>query len=449
MAAPARRPTSVTVTPAGAVGKRLLAPSDITYLGCFRFPSSGGADLSFSYGQMAGRVVNGQVRLFMLGPVTNGDPLHEFADPGTYSPVVSSAPKATLIKTWGNIYGQARKTWYANGTEKIGYPRYMGSLRWVESRQLLYWTYYDTYNTTGDEDWSIGATKLTASGPVAYGPWKVADPLGSGKQGVWKCVRISEHPVTGELLCGGIVTSGNHSSPWGPNMWTGQWPSETTPAGYGQPTIPIQKYLTYPSMIGAINPDGSWKGGAVRSARRPGDYFFEPIVGGGTFTEIDPTKNGGIGSWTQVDNMGGHQWIDRPTAHGVLFMGKLGAGHIWYRNAGVGNDLCTHGVASPVQITGPVSTDAYPFAMIYDPADLQAVRAGTKVDYTVNAASTINLQARYGIQTSLLTHIGSAKYVGDSYFNPATGRLYVCAPEADAVNSSYFIPLIHVFQVTA
>ena len=135
-------------------------------------------------------------------------------------------------------------------------------------------------------------------------------------------------------------------------------------------------------------------------------------------TEIDPRKNGGVGSWTQVDSLGGSKWIDLPNAHGVLFLGKLGAGHIWYRNAGVGNDLCTHGVASPVNVTGPVSTDAYPFAMIYDPANLTAVRTGTKTDYTVNPVQTINLQSTYGIQTSAITHIGSARFVGDSFPRP-------------------------------
>jgi hypothetical protein len=422
--------------------KRLLTGNDIQYLGAMRFPA--GANVDFSYGSMTGRNVNGQVRLLMLGSITKGDPLYEFADTGVYNVNPAQAPRASLVRSWGDIYGNLRRTWYPTGVEKLNFPRYMGSLQWVESRQLLYWTYYDTYNTTGDEDWCLGATRLDPSGPVAFGPWRPAG--NSGKKGPWKCVRISEHPVTGELLCGSIVMSGNHSSPWGPNLWAGQWPTETTPAGFGAPDIQVQKYLTYPAMIGSVNIDGSWNG-TVKSARRPGDYFFEPINGGGILTEIDPRKNGGIGSWTQMDTLGGAKWIDLPDVHGVLFMGKLGAGHVWYRNAGVGNDLCTHGVASPVQITGPVSTDAYPFAMIYDPADLNAVRTGAKTDYTVNATQTINLQSAYGIQTSRITHIGSAKFVGDSYFDPTTRKLYVCAPEADDTTAGIFTPLVHVFKI--
>ena len=424
--------------------KRVLTSADIQYLGAMRMPAAG-AYLDFSYGSMTGRNVNGQVRLFLLGANNKADPLYEIADTGSYNVNPAQAPRATLVKTWGDIYGNARRTWSSTGTEKVGYPRYMGSLQWVESKQLLYWTYFDSYNTTGDEDWCLGATRLDPSGPVAFGPWRPAGS--SGKKGAWKCVRISEHPVTGELLCGGIVMAGNISSPWGPNLWGGQWPSENTPAGFGAPDLPIQKYLTYPSMVGAVNRDGTWAG-TLKSARRPGDYFFEPINGNGILTEIDPRKNGGVGSWTSVDALGGAKWIDLPNAHGVLFLGKLGAGHVWYRNPGVGNDLCTHGVASPIMVTGPVCTDAYPFAMIYDPADLTAVRTGTKTDYTVDPVQTINLQSTYGIQTSWITHVGSARFVGDSYFDPTTRKLYVCAPEADDSIPGVFYPLVHVFQIT-
>jgi hypothetical protein len=85
--------------------------------------------------------------------------------------------------------------------------------------------------------------------------------------------------------------------------------------------------------------------------------------------------------------------------------------------------------------------------MIYDPADLDAVRTGAKTDYTVNAAQTINLQSTYGIQTSAITHIGSARFVGDSYFDTATRKLYVCAPEADDTIPGIYNPLVHVFQI--
>jgi hypothetical protein len=204
--------------------KRVLASSDIQYLGAMRMPAAG-AYLDFSYGSMTGRNVNGQVRLFLLGAINKGDPLYEIADTGVYNVNPAQAPRAMLVKTWGDIYGNARRTWSASGTEKVGYPRYMGSLKWIESRQLLYWTYYDSYNTTGDEDWCLGATRLDPAGPVAFGPWRPAGGSGTGKRGPWKCLRITEHPVTGELLCGSTVIAGNISSPWGPNLWAGQWPT--------------------------------------------------------------------------------------------------------------------------------------------------------------------------------------------------------------------------------
>ena len=60
---------------------------------------------------------------------------------------------------------------------------------------------------------------------------------------------------------------------------------------------------------------------------------------------------------------------------------------------------------------------------------------------------TINLQSAYGIQTSAITHIGSARFVGDSYFDPNTRKLYVCAPEADDTTPGMFTPLVHVFKI--
>jgi hypothetical protein len=230
-------------------------------------------------------------------------------------------------------------------------------------------------------------------------------------------------------------------------MWTGQFPNAGTPSGFGAPDLPIQKYLTYYPMVGNVTTTGGFNG-PLKSMRRPGDYFFEPILGStGAYTEIDPTKNGGVGSWTQLDGVGGMNWIDLPDIQGVLFTGRLAAGHVWYRNAGVGNLLCTHGVASPIDVTGPVSTDAYPAFIIYNPADLEAVKAGQRVDYTVDPLHVVNAQTVYGARTAPITELGAAKTFGGSYFDAAARKLYVCAPAADNTIGGLNNPLIHVFHI--
>ena len=247
------------------------------------------------------------------------------------------------------------------------------------------------------------------------------------------------------MLCGTIIQSGAAASPWGPDLWGGTFPTASTPAGFGSPDLAVQKYLTYPTMFGRIAENGSYSG-QFTACRRPGDYFFEPHAGIGG-TEIDPTKYGGVGSWTSLDRWGSVIWLDLPNVHGVLFPGQLASGHTWYRNVANGYGNCSHGVGSPVDITGPVSTSAYPMLMIYNPADLVAVRAGTKTDYSVDPVEVVNLESRFGIQTSAINNVGSAKSIVGSYFDTASRRLYIAAPEADTTIPGLYNPLVHVFQI--
>ena len=423
--------------------KRVLTSGDLQYLGAMRVPANG-VRMDFSSGSLTGRVVNGRVQLLMIGNNTMNGPVYEFADTGSYHADPVQAPRMPLVRAWGDIYGGRRTSWDLMGNVYTPGGRWdPGGLFWHEGQQLLFWSYYYSYNVIGLEDWCLGASRLDPSGAVAFGPWR---PAGGNKKGPWRGLRFAQHPLTGEMLCGTIMQSGNSKSPWGPDLWGGNFPTAATPAGFGAPDLPVQKYLTYYPMIGSIKSDGSFSG-ALRSCRRPGDYIFEPIAGGGVLTEIDPTKNGGAGAWTSLDMWGSVTWLDLPTAHGVLFTAKLGAGHLWYSNAGVGNLNCTHGMPPPYAITGPVSTGGYPALFFYDPADLDAVRSGARVDYTVDPTEVVNAEARYGIRTAGINVMGGAKSIVGSYYEPASRRLYIAAPEAEQTIPGLYNPLVHVFQV--
>jgi hypothetical protein len=200
-------------------------------------------------------------------------------------------------------------------------------------------------------------------------------------------------------------------------------------------------------MVGQINADGSYNG-PLKSCRRTGDYFFEPIVGDFTHANINPLMNGGVGAWTDLDNVSDAAWIDLPDAQGVVFVGKFASQHTWYRNEGQGNLNCRHGFPSPVNITGPVSTDAYPVLMLYDPRDLDAVRAGSRVDYTIEPAHIINAQARFGVATAPITEVSTGKTFGGCYFEAETRRLFVGAPQADATIPGLLNPVVHVFRIS-
>ena len=93
--------------------KRVLSPADFTYLGAMRVPE--GVDMVFSYGGLTGRKVNGQVRLLMVGSRNIGDPVYELADTGSYNPNFAQAPRMSLIRNWGSIYGDKRKSWARDG----------------------------------------------------------------------------------------------------------------------------------------------------------------------------------------------------------------------------------------------------------------------------------------------------------------------------------------------
>ena len=127
--------------------QRVLTSADLQYLGALRVPATG-PRMDFSYGQMTGRVVNGQVRLLMSGNVVQGDPIYEFSDPGGYTSNINAAPRMPLVRTWGNIYGTARTTWDPAGVRQPIQGMYPANLYWNESTQLLYWSYYNTYNVS-------------------------------------------------------------------------------------------------------------------------------------------------------------------------------------------------------------------------------------------------------------------------------------------------------------
>ena len=169
--------------------KRVLSPTDLTYLGAMRVPEQN-VNMMFSYGGLTGRKVDGKVHLLMVGSNNAGDPIYELADTGAYHRDPAQAPRMSLVRDWGGIYGGLRKSWSANGAER-SFPDtlYMGSFHFNETTDLLYWTYYDVYNTTFVEDWCLGATRLAPSGPVAFGPWR---PSGEGKKGPWRCIRLAQ-----------------------------------------------------------------------------------------------------------------------------------------------------------------------------------------------------------------------------------------------------------------
>jgi hypothetical protein len=443
--------------------KPLLTKADFDYLGCLRMPLE--ADTTYAYGGVTGRKVGGELRLFTFGnDPTLKDPVYELGDIGDFSKDYRTAPRMRLVTNWGDVYHGKRMTWDNGSPSELVNYRVPGGLYWNESTQLLYWTYVDSYNSTLRPDWNLGASSLDnpATGASrAYGPWRTTVVDGDGR--TWYgASRISGLTQTPDGKMGGFgayfVTT---AAPWGPQLFSGaDWPTSATPAGYGKPDIVVpHKYLTYYFMGGQISQTDGTFNGKLRAFRRrpPLGYVWHPTAGGGIATEIDPVRNGGVGSWTNEDGLGGAIWLNLPDKHGVVFAATFagspsanpkvcGTGHLWYRNKGVGAEFCTHGCVSPVDIAGPVTDAAFPAFLVYNPDDLVKVKNGSLTDYTVEPTSIINLDD-FGVKTAPLTLVGQVKSVRGFHFDAERRLLFVKASSADDSVAGLFTDLIHVFAI--
>lgn len=417
-----------------------ITVGDLRYQGAHRVPNAG-CRLDYSRGGLSGRRVGNELRLFLTGHVLQGAPVAELAVDVAPSTNQLSAPRLRLVRNWGDVTGGKRLSWDAQNVARNASLFEPAAIHWNDRNQMLYWTYYDVYNVLHHQDFSLGGSRLNSDGSsTSFGPWRT---VGGGRYGPWRTINLSEHPVDGSMLCGSKLQSGNSISPWGPDMWRGQFPTASTPSGLGSPDIQVSKYLTYHFQY--VNNQGGFSH-PIRSCRRPGTYVFEPTPVGEK-TEIDPNKNNGVGSWTSMDYVNGMTWIERPNKRGVIFTGRLADGHVWYSNAGQGTLTCTHGLAAPQGITGPNATGAHPFLALYDADDLEAVAAGRMTDYTVQP-TFIDAAQQYGCITAPVNREGSLGTFGGCYYDPVGGKLYVAALEADpTIGPSYLLPLIHVWDI--
>lgn len=438
------------------LARTLLTPSDFTYLGCMRMPAetwNSVGDLSSSYASLGGRKVNGAVQLFMTGsnvPNTGGsqngqDDVFEFLDTQSYNLDYSTAPRAQLLTAWGNIYQNKRVSWDANGNLVSLQYLLTPCLAWHNNR--LYWTYYDSYNVAGHDDWCIGMTDLRASPSqmIAYGPWRPTTP-GAGPGVKHAAGWLVEMP-DGSLGVGSPGQSGPYAS-WGPELVSGApWPTDTTPGGYGATNITFARtHVQYKIMQGYINLDGSLPAGQpIWSSRRAGDYVFHNTnisVGyAQSPTEINPTLNGGAGSFSQIDVVRGCVYINTPTKTGILFVGSMGTGHIWY---GPVSD-CGHGLGNPCGGgQGPNSSGSKAQWWIYDPAVCQQVVTGQIAPYAIEPSAAFDPTATISSRIKM----GCAHRFGGVYFDPETQKLYVAAYQADDSVAGLAWPLVHVFHVS-
>lgn len=431
-----------------ATGVRALKPSDFTYLGAMRIPDTGYAsddDPTWSYGALAARRVNGVLQFFMTGSNVTHDRVFEFVDTQSYDRDYRQAPRARMATYWGDIYKGKRTSWTADGKQFTPQYLFTRGLLWHNDR--LYWTYFNGYNVTNYDDWCIGMTNLGSNpaSTAAYGPWRptTSGPGPGVKHASWWLVEMPD----GTLGAGSSLMSGNAMSSWGPELVAGcRFPTDATPSGFGKPNIAFpQTYVQYQVMYGHINLDGSLPSGQdILALRRAGNYVFHntnPSVGYPEApTEVDPLKNGGMGTFTQSDGVSSCVSIDLPDKAGILFVGAEGTGHVWYGP----NTNCGHGFADPCGGgQGPASSGHAAKWWIYDPNECRKVVENKLQPWQVQPS------AMFDPSTAIAPlQLGCQRASGGAYFDRQTRQLYVAALQADDSISGLHFPLIHVFKIT-
>jgi hypothetical protein len=371
--------TSMTIASAAglAIGDSLLVQRQLTdTYDTTRITNLVGTTVTMSPAVGATPVTGGAVIRNGSVVFRTDDPIMEVEIPLS-APTASyvSAPMATKVALWPDPYRGKRLTWRLGGGEwqydnDSNAPNhvYPVGLYWHADNNLLYWTFYSTYNVTNEPDWQLGASALGAPSVVggsdgsvtAYGPWRTShlDRLNQTFYGPARFAFLSKRPnIQGDMLGGGVTRSGIHSTVWGPTCWgRSTFPNIDTPGGFSATTLTTNdRYLEYYYPVAAgpmdvatgnrINKDGTFNQ-AITSYQHTKPTGYSDIFEEDYDTprsNVDPGVNSGIASWRSFDASTGLLWFDDGNKYGVLFTAILalssdtssaseGAAHVFYRN---------------------------------------------------------------------------------------------------------------------
>lgn len=491
-----------TVTPPTPPGDVITA-ANIHYMGAIRLNQSG-SNLQFTFGGLALRKVGGKTRFLILQDSNNeGFAPAEFESPGEYdasgnlvsgSAFTSSyttAPVAALITNWGrnldnshyNFYHDVAGGWYDGSGNYFNDMTSLGggggacwNCFWDGSRlQVMYGALYGTYHEWGHMFCTLDNPN-NGVGPVstAYGPFNIQTPApmpypnsvsttARGLRRAWYFLKTHD----GGYGCGGAQAGSYQQGQGadGPTLFTGlTLPNESTPQGYPNVVAAQYKGLVYYTLNGIINPvDGSIPGGQpIWSFRQPG-YPYPYEASQGAYLALDPNLQGGVGTWTEVDQLAGIIYVNTGSKHGYLAtmakcsnhnigsnqtgctFGGQTVSHTWY--AAGGNPLCDHGCTEPVAVTGPVTTKEEILFCIYDPAKVDQVKAGSLTDYTVDPEAYIypTDDMSSDIQLAPVSILG--RHLAGVALDETNQMFYLLALQRDDTTFGFTWPVIYAFQV--
>jgi len=446
----------------------VITPDDFTYLGSATLPLdiSGQTRFGYSTGALSGRVVDGQIHLFITGAQAETgwmDPVYELAWTGV-------GTRCTLVTSWGDVTCGLRVSTAGNSLPIKG-------LLWDEASQRLCWTYMDQYNVAGSHDPCLGASQLLPEGPRADGPWRLA--CHSMRVGGY----LVALPESLQALLGGMrlgagapIGSGNATSPWGPYFSAFDLPPAGTPPD--SPADPA--HVTIPTT-NLIHTDIDHRQPRTNDVDECGWTHYGEPDSKGAEPQHNPVQDGTgctvngelcgasyrpFTTFTSVDVISAGAFVSGPAKQGLVLIGQmaktlaahaaeygdLGRCHVWYGPAqeyGV-RKMCAHGQNDTrygYSATGPGVTTMASALFIYAAEDLATVAQGTCSPILLPPTTdAVNLHqvAHDGAPFPQLVAHGICTF-GGAWWEPASATLFVS--EIHAEWQGEWRPIVHAFRV--
>ncbi len=498
-----KRPRGKPAPPV-ASGRRLIQQSDITYLGAFKI------DSTVSYERPVGlaiRWVSGSKRLMIVDLASNDYDLVELAVPALVSPAwpspgPSALNAATLVKRWPNspIGGNAFAFLGAGGG--------LWGLGWDEADKRLYWIVASPYDTTPDPEYTFGwgtiddsgGGTLTAGNGVALTsptvpqkqiqggvlniPQAFADTYLSGKRlgvgyGGYRSVAgqgsvASYGPTLYAIAPPAGSPADGDSRPGGPCLLRralGE-PRPLRPgfAGTGNDFLFTSNFEGEdPTTYGAADQhqqaviwiDDGVKYGVIHGASFCGGNLLGVIQSGTTSTSLvlDTVGDATPGESIQIQ-YGGTIGDGNPTERASATISTVVGNVITLTAAAVDNGTPVTGMVGGFARTGSFYQNSYLSCgawnsygwMVYDPADLAAVAAGSVNPYDVSFRDSWSLPP---LNISLPSTVGNyftasagGPVTPALAYDPVEKRIYVYwMTQAFTAGTAGAYPLVFVYQV--
>jgi hypothetical protein len=349
----------------------LLTAADLTFQGMWRF-ADGDPGAHWAEGPMAIRYVGGQRRWLLRASVIGGSghEIREYTAPATYGATRDTAPEMTFVRGWSSVF---------NITENFDPNGWVvGGIWWDEAQQVLWYTVYPFYDPGVFR--FLGATRLNDNGTTTkFGMWHYISSASQSYKQV--CKWILPIPASAQAAAGGRtmaigadVMSVGANANWGPGLI-----AMTLPALASTSAVPIgTNLMAYNSTLAAT----------------PEEYYCKREPDYSEYIESDSivAPSGGQGYWAlSMDAVGAYVWVETPTKHGIVVLGRRASGRLWYGSPDPDGD------GDPFDSLQSESGFHAEFwgasGWVFDPEDLKQVAQGQMQPYDVEFQSRFNWKA--------------------------------------------------------